>query len=413
MHIHCRRYILLTSAALLCAVSAVPILLRGALTVAERDTAQIELQSALDRARTHYRSGVGAQMKRDRGERAVAARTVATQKLAREKYNVRRRIVALRKYLDRMHIKIGADPAHADKLLALLRTQRKGILSDVRGLGRTSLLGDRPKILELFQVAFHGDPFELTMLRTRANAERELTLALLAMRDARDELRELHGKLGSLQEQFLLAEQELEDAQETVARSTASMQSAQGIMADVHAQVLRLQGELARIDARLRIKAERELVAIGLLDPEDRQNARMASAENFLWPAHGRVSAGFLDEAYRAHFGVPHHGMDIVVPQSSPVFAAAQGVVFIVRDGGETGYTYVLVGHRGGYATLYGHLSAVTVQAGQEIGAGSVIGFSGGEPKTRGSGPLTTGAHLHFEMLLNGKNIDPLTILPT
>jgi len=413
MHIHCRRLILLTSAALLCAVSAVPVLLRGAVTIAERETAETLLQTALDRARSGYRSRVGAQMKRERGERAIAEYAKETQKIARAKHKIRKRMAALQRYLGRMQQRIGVDPAHVDTVLALLRTQRQGLLSQVRDLGSVTPLGDRPRILELFHVALHGDPLELMMLRTRANVERELTLAIVAMRDAQSEFQRLRSDLTTLQEGYLVAEQALENAQDSVAQSTARMESAQGIMADVNAKVLSLQGELARIDARLRAKAERELITRGLLDPEDRQAVHMAGTEHFLWPAHGRVSAGFMDAAYARHFGVPHHGMDIALAQGSPVFAAAQGVVFIVRDGGERGYTYVLVGHRNGYATLYGHLSAVHVQAGQEIAAGTVIGFSGGAPGTPGSGPLTSGAHLHFEVLQNGINVDPITILPS
>ena len=132
----------------------------------------------------------------------------------------------------------------------------------------------------------------------------------------------------------------------------------------------------------------------------------------FRWPVYGSVSAGFRNEAYEAYFGVPHHGLDIVVAQSTPVAAAADGVVFLVRDGGDTGYTYVLIGHRGGYATLYGHLSAVQVAAGQDVDAGQIIGLSGGEPGTRGSGPMTTGAHLHFELINMAVNIDPAKVLP-
>ena len=184
------------------------------------------------------------------------------------------------------------------------------------------------------------------------------------------------------------------------------------IMAEVHEHVLELQGDLARIDARLRQKAGRALVEKGLLAADDVRHAAAASAQAFSWPVYGQISAGFKNKPYVARFGVEHYGADIVVPQGTPVGAAADGVVFLVRDGGESGYTYILIGHRDGYATLYGHLSETSVLAGQEVSAGQTIGLSGGKPGTHGAGPMTTASHLHFEVIQNGVNVDPLTVLP-
>ncbi len=109
---------------------------------------------------------------------------------------------------------------------------------------------------------------------------------------------------------------------------------------------------------------------------------------------------------------MPHQGIDIGVPQGTDVMAAADGVVFLARDGGATGFSYILIGHRDGYATLYGHLSSFAVATGQDVRRGQLIGESGGQPGTHGAGPMTTGAHLHFEMLKNGVHVDPLTVLP-
>ena len=120
-----------------------------------------------------------------------------------------------------------------------------------------------------------------------------------------------------------------------------------------------------------------------------------------------------MNKSYRGFFGVDHQGVDIVVPQGTPVRAAADGVVFLARDGGQTGYSYVLVGHRGGTATLYGHLSQISVVTGQDINHGQVLGLSGGTPGTYGAGPMTTGAHLHLEVIQKGTHVDPLLLLPS
>jgi murein DD-endopeptidase MepM/ murein hydrolase activator NlpD len=248
---------------------------------------------------------------------------------------------------------------------------------------------------------------EVTELHTRYLMDLSLAAhtfkRLAALQDEREKL---------LAER-LHADKAVEGAKAVVELSAEQMEQIKGIMEEVHDQVLKMQGELARIDARLRAKAERALIEKGLLDPLDPSNGTMAQRRpTFSWPVYGTVSAGFHNADYMKHFGVPHYGLDIVVGQGTPVTAASDGVVFLVREGGEKGYTYILIGHRDGYATLYGHLSQTLAQAGQEVVAGQVIGLSGGKPGTNGAGPMTTGPHLHFEVIERGVNIDPKTMLP-
>ena len=131
----------------------------------------------------------------------------------------------------------------------------------------------------------------------------------------------------------------------------------------------------------------------------------------FVWPVNGRITAGYLDSAYVKVFGVPHRAVDIAVPQATPVRSVSDGVVFAVKDGGATGYSYILIGHRNGYASLYGHVSSSFVRSGDMVNAGQVIALSGGRPGTHGAGHMTTGAHLHLEITKNGAHVDPLTVL--
>jgi len=91
---------------------------------------------------------------------------------------------------------------------------------------------------------------------------------------------------------------------------------------------------------------------------------------------------------------------------------SADGIVFLARDGGKSGFSYILIGHRDGYATLYGHMSSIAVSTGDEVASGQGIGLSGGTPGTHGAGPMTTGAHLHFEVIRNGTHINPSLVLP-
>lgn len=133
----------------------------------------------------------------------------------------------------------------------------------------------------------------------------------------------------------------------------------------------------------------------------------------FLWPVQGPITAGYFDVAYESVFHVPHRAIDIAVPQASPVHAISDGVVFAVKDGGLKGFSYILIAHRNGYASLYGHVSTSFVSKGDIVSAGQVIGLSGGLPGTHGAGPMTTGAHVHLEITKDGEHINPLSVLPS
>jgi murein DD-endopeptidase MepM/ murein hydrolase activator NlpD len=87
------------------------------------------------------------------------------------------------------------------------------------------------------------------------------------------------------------------------------------------------------------------------------------------------------------------------------VLAADDGVVALVGTG-MTGYgNYVVIAHAGGLDTLYGHLSAALVKPGQTVTQGTVVGLEG-------STGNSTGPHLHFELRIGGRPVDPTPYLP-
>lgn len=132
-----------------------------------------------------------------------------------------------------------------------------------------------------------------------------------------------------------------------------------------------------------------------------------------MWPVSPSrgISAYFHDLSYFLALGVQHQAVDIRTPQSTPIHAPADGVVYKAKDNGY-GFSYIILAHGGGFMTLYGHVSDIMVQDGQKILQGQVIGLSGGTPGTKGAGLLTTGPHLHFEVMKNGQPVDPLDYLP-
>ncbi|MDQ2681700.1 MAG: peptidoglycan DD-metalloendopeptidase family protein [Candidatus Eremiobacteraeota bacterium] len=118
------------------------------------------------------------------------------------------------------------------------------------------------------------------------------------------------------------------------------------------------------------------------------------------WPVTGTITSPF--GMRRSPFGSGlefHQGLDIAAPTGTTVTAAAAGT--IISAGWYGGYgNYILIDHGGGLSTGYGHLSQIFVAAGQSVQRGQAIGAVG-------STGASTGPHLHFEVRVNGKPVDP------
>ncbi|MBT4119492.1 MAG: peptidoglycan DD-metalloendopeptidase family protein [Candidatus Peribacter sp.] len=213
-----------------------------------------------------------------------------------------------------------------------------------------------------------------------------------------------------LSKQQSLVEADVARNEDRVRASTEQLAAARQMMKHTQEVIAALQSHLARIDAQITRRQERRGVIDGELDAQHNKYAEaIGDAFALFWPAKARITAGFRDRSYQKFFGIPHKGIDIAIPQGTPVKSAADGVVYLARDAG-MGFSYVLVGHKEGYATLYGHLSEIHVATGDSVEAGQVIGKSGGAKGTRGAGLVTTGAHLHFELIHNGTHIDSLPL---
>jgi murein DD-endopeptidase MepM/ murein hydrolase activator NlpD len=132
------------------------------------------------------------------------------------------------------------------------------------------------------------------------------------------------------------------------------------------------------------------------------------SAKKFL------VRKPLSDGIMRSNFGVRRHpilgymkmhtGVDWAAPLGTPIFASGNGV--IDRIGWESGYgKYIKIRHTNGYETAYGHMTAFArgMEEGTRVRQGQIIGFVG-------STGLSTGAHLHYEILVNGRFVDPMRI---
>ncbi len=126
------------------------------------------------------------------------------------------------------------------------------------------------------------------------------------------------------------------------------------------------------------------------------------SSTSLRWPldAAGFVTRGEVKPGDPAE---SHSGIDIAVPLGTPVRAAGGAVV--EKAGTDSAFgLFVLLQHPGHYETLYGHASRLLVREGDSVQAGQVIALSG-------SSGHSTAPHLHFEIRLDGKPVDPLTMV--
>lgn len=98
-----------------------------------------------------------------------------------------------------------------------------------------------------------------------------------------------------------------------------------------------------------------------------------------------------------------HGGIDIKASHGTPIVASADGVVSLASKNGNWG-NLIVITHRDGFQTWYAHLSKFSIEEGQEVRQGAVIGLVG----TTG---LSTGPHLHFEIKQDGQRLDPIDFL--
>ena len=150
-----------------------------------------------------------------------------------------------------------------------------------------------------------------------------------------------------------------------------------------------------------RIEREQAMVVAA----RERDDDRADFVQSFVWPVQGRISGRFGNQrVYNGSPKSPHSGMDIAVPQGTPVLAPAAGIVtFANADLYLTGGT-VLLDHGHGVSSNFLHLSRIDVKVGDRVEQGQVIGAVGATGRA-------TGPHLHWGMNWFDVRIDPLLVL--
>ncbi|MBA3270118.1 MAG: M23 family metallopeptidase [Acidobacteria bacterium] len=135
----------------------------------------------------------------------------------------------------------------------------------------------------------------------------------------------------------------------------------------------------------------------------DKRNA-LAAATPSIWPAHGWLSSNVGPRKDPITGGADYHqGLDISADHGSPVYATADGTVSQAAREGSYG-NLITIDHGYGLETRYGHLSRYQVTHGAKVKRGDIVGYVGSTGRS-------TGAHLHYEVRVSGRLLNPLQLL--
>jgi murein DD-endopeptidase MepM/ murein hydrolase activator NlpD len=122
-----------------------------------------------------------------------------------------------------------------------------------------------------------------------------------------------------------------------------------------------------------------------------------------IWPVNGPITSPFCE---RRAWEACHPGIDIGVPQGTPIRAAAAGRVALMESTATSGGygNYTCIQHTATFSTCYAHQSSFATSVGADVAQGQIIGYTG-------CTGLCFGPHLHFETRVNGQVVNPMNYL--
>lgn len=170
---------------------------------------------------------------------------------------------------------------------------------------------------------------------------------------------------------------------------------AQKLLDEIAAQQKALEEQQRKIDSQM-VTAKAQLDAL-ISSATKKDVGSKYVGGGFKWPTPGY---GTITSPYGMRWGKLHKGIDIGAPTGAKIIASNEGkIVTSAYNAGGYGH-YVIINHGGGYMTVYAHMSKRLVSKGQYVGKGQTIGKVG-------STGHSTGPHLHFEIRVNGKAVNP------
>ena len=293
-------------------------------------------------------------------------------------------------------------------------------LARLRDHLRVALAALRERLVEMYE---SGSPELLDVLIGEGDLEDvEARTEYLDRIHSADEaaagrVRDLRDGVALTVERRAAALGEIEHARDVIATEARELIATRGALQGRQGELVAARGDRERALARVRHheteldgdvaaiqgKIAEELAATGS-EPLPHGAIKAGSGE-MIWPVDGPIASGFGPRTIEGRYEF-HPGIDIAVPEGTPIRAALSGTVAFTESEAESGGygNYTCIDHGGGLSTCYAHQSAFAVSPGQAVQQGEVIGYSG-------CTGYCLGPHVHFEVRINGEVTDPLGYL--
>jgi len=304
---------------------------------------------------------------------AVAELDVARERLERLRAHLKRALVGLR-----------------ERLVAMYETGSPDLLSVLVGANGVEDLNARAEYLD----RLHGMD-EAIVGRVRELRD-QVKSVFLRLREAKETIETARDAIASEKQALTSARAALQDREREL-RSARSQREA--VLEKITENEEELDGDVAAIQGKIAA----QLAGTGW-SPLPAGPIQGGSG-GLIWPVDGAVVSGFGSRTINGSYEY-HPGIDIAVPEGTPIRAAATGtVIFTESEAASGGYgNFTCIDHGGGLSTCYAHQSAFAVAAGQSVSQGAIIGYTG-------CTGYCLGPHLHFEVRINGAVTDPMGYL--
>jgi len=321
-------------------------------------------------------------------EAATRARLTATE----------RRLASARDRLEVAHDRLARMRAHLrvalgalrERLVAIYEQGSPALIDVLIGEGDLEDIEARTELLDRIHQADAANARRVRSLRD------VVALTVERRAAAKGEIEAARNSIAAEQRALLATRGELQGRRGDLIDARGGQEA---VLAKVRHHETELDGDVESIQAKIAA----ELAATGSMPLP--AGAIKAGSGSMIWPVDGPIASGFGARTIEGHYEY-HPGIDIAVPEGTPIRAALAGTVAFTESEGESGGygNYTCIDHGGGFSTCYAHQSAFAVGAGQQVSQGEVIGYSG-------CTGYCLGPHVHFEVRINGEVTDPLSYL--
>ncbi|MGE5407678.1 MAG: murein hydrolase activator EnvC family protein [Syntrophothermus sp.] len=360
--------------------------------------------------------------KESRLEQVRERKGVLTTTISRDRARIERlidQVAAIRTREAAVRARLAAKQVELDEAAAFLRGAERR-LDRARGRLQRALTALRQRLVAIYEA---GDPDLLSVLVASGD------VGELAART--EYLNRLHG----MDEAVAARVRTLRDqVRRIVERRRASKLRIESARDAIAAQESALAGARVQLAGRRRalasVRARREAALTRITEHEERLDGSVSAIQaeiaaqlaetgatplpagpiqegsgGMIWPVDGPIVSGFGPRSIGGSYEY-HPGVDIAVPEGTPIRAAAAGTVALQQSEAESGGygNYTCIDHGGGLSTCYAHQSSFAVSLGDSVSQGEVIGYTG-------CTGYCLGPHLHFEVRVYGQVTDPMGYL--